>query len=269
MQRFAAVLVALLLVGCGTYVPSLEEFAADPTAEAQLVQAILTNIKCELRDAIYTFDHPDPASSFTRPTPTYIDKWGVITNLALTIAEKSAANPTAELLPVSPASAVFTATLGVSGSAEATRTDKIQSFITIAELRALNQRGKCDPRLRGGPFLLQNDLKLSHWLTAALVGNATGVVNFSTFTPKDSVLTHDVKFEIVTSGDLTPQWKLVRANINTNGTFLSATRDRTHQLTLTLGPTDEKFITKPSRQLSDAALTQAIGNAVATSSRRK
>jgi hypothetical protein len=198
--------------------------------------------------------------------PTFIDKWGVITNLGLTVSERSAANPTAELLPVSPASAVFTASLGVSGSAEATRTDRVESFITVAELRARNKRGKCDPQLRGGPFLLQNDLKLSHWLTAALVGQSTDVVDFSTFTPKDSVLTHDVKFEIVTSGELTPQWRLVRANINSGGTFLSASRDRTHQLTLTLGPTDEKY--KPSRQLSNAAQAQAIGNAVATSSRR-
>jgi len=261
--RLAPVLICLSLAGCGTYVPSLQEFASDPRSEAQLVQAILTNVKCELRGAIYDFDHPQ---GYTRMGPTFIDKWGVITNLGLTVSERSAANPTAELLPVSPASAVFTATLGVSGSAEATRTDRIESFITVAELRALNKRGKCDPLLRGGPFLLQSDLKLSHWLTAALVGQSTNVVDFSTFTPKDSVLTHDVKFEIVTSGELTPQWRLVRANINNGGTFLSASRDRTHQLTLTLGPTDETY--KPSRQLSNAAQAQAIGNAVATSSRR-
>jgi len=263
--RLAPVLISLSLAGCGTYVPSLREFASDPRSEAQLVQAILTNVKCELRDAIYDFDHPAD-SGVARTGPTYIDKWGVITNLGLTISEKSVAHPTAELLPVSPPSAVFTAALGVSGSAEATRTDRIESFITIAELRALNRKGKCDPQLRGGPFLLQNDLKLSHWLTAALVGHSTDVVNFETFKSKDSVLTHDVKFEIVTAGEVTPQWRLVRANINNGGTFLAASRDRTHQLTLTLGPTDEKY--KPSRQLSNAAQAQAIGNAVATSSRR-
>lgn len=260
--RLAPVIIGLSLAGCGTYVPSLQEFASDPRSETQLVQAILTNVKCELRAAVYEFDHPE---GHTRTGPTYIDKWGVITNLGLTISERSAANPTADLLSVSP-SALFTASFGVHGSAEATRTDKIESFITIAELRALNRNGKCDPRLRGGPFLLQNDLKLSHWLTAALVGYSTDVVNFSTFKANDAVLTHDVKFQIVTSGEFTPQWRLVRANVNTGGTLLSASRDRTHQLTLTLGPTDEKY--RPSQQLSNAAQAQAIGNAVATSTRR-
>jgi hypothetical protein len=73
--------------------------------------------------AIFEFDHLDSMFSYTRPAPTYIDNWGVITDLALTIAEKSAANPTAEILPVTPASAIFTASLGLNGSAEATRTD--------------------------------------------------------------------------------------------------------------------------------------------------
>ena len=146
-MHFVAVSISFLLFGCGTYVPSLQEYAADARAEAQMVQAILRNVKCELRDAIYEFDHPD-RNSYVRSGPTYIDKWGVITSLALTISEKSAANPTVELLPVTPATAIFTASLGISGSAEATRTDKIDSFITVAELRALNRNGKCDPRAR-------------------------------------------------------------------------------------------------------------------------
>jgi Zincin-like metallopeptidase len=84
--------------------------------------------------------------------------------------------------------------------------------VTPAPPNASGQKGRCDPQLRGGPMLLQSDLKLNEWLVAAILGDDTGTANFSHFDPKtDDVLTHEVTFEIVTSGSLTPTWTLTRA----------------------------------------------------------
>jgi hypothetical protein len=80
----------------------------------------------------------------------------VQTNLDLTISEKGVINPTAELAPVTPADAVFTLGLGVSGSSEATRTNKVMSFNTVAELRALD---RCDKELRGGPTSKRSEIE--------------------------------------------------------------------------------------------------------------
>jgi hypothetical protein len=255
----------LLLAGCGTYVPDIQEFPGDSRAGSQLVTAILTNIKCELRDALEDFYR------VSRGNKTFLDNWGVQTNLDLTISEKGVINPTAELAPVTPADAVFTLGLGVSGSSEATRTNKLMSFNTVAELRALH---RCDKELRGGPMLLQSDLKLNEWLIAALLGSDTNSTNYTTFTTKDSVLTHEVKFEVITGGELTPTWKLINATVNPNGTFLAANRNRTHYLTITMGPTDVvttgpgKGKRVPSRAAADAALASQIGVAVGNSVRR-
>jgi hypothetical protein len=82
--------------------------------------------------------------------------------------------------------------------------------------------GRSRLELRGGPMLLQSDLKLNEWLIAALLG--TDSTNYTTFTTKDSVLTHEVKFEVVTGGELTPTWKLINATVNPSGTFLSSSR---------------------------------------------
>jgi hypothetical protein len=248
--------VGLLLAGCGTYVPDIQEFPGDSRAGSQLVTAILTNVKCELRNAL------DDFYRISRSKKTFLDDWGVQTDLDLTLTEKGEIIPSAELTP----NPVFTLGLGVSGSSEATRTDKLMSFNTVAELRAL---GRCDAGLRGGPMLLQSDLKLNEWLVAALLGADTNSANYTTFTTKDSVLTHEVKFEVITGGNLTPTWKLINATINPSGTFLSASRNRTHDLTITMGPTDvaPKGKRVPSRAAANAALASQIGVAVGNSVR--
>ncbi len=43
---------------------------------------------------------------------------------------------------------------------------------------------------------------------------------------KSQGLTHQVTFQVVSSGSLTPSWKLVRATINPTGTLASTSRDR-------------------------------------------
>src|ERR1700690_346486 len=51
-----------------------------------------------------------------------------------------------------------------------------------------------------------------------------------------NVIQHDVKFQIVTNGGVTPTWKLVNFTANTSGQFFSLDRDRTQDLLMTFGP---------------------------------
>jgi hypothetical protein len=262
-KRFALpIILSTLLNGCGTYVPEIAEFPGNAVDSDALVVAILINVKCEVRDAVAHF------YTTAGRGPTYLDHWGIDTLLNLQISEKSSLSPSADLMPSSPASAVLTVGLGVNGSAEATRTNSVESFSTVAEFKAA---GRCVAAQRGGPWLLQNDLKLYDWLVSALLGRDTNSANFSTFTSKDKVLTHEVKFEIASGGDFTPTWKLINATVNPSGTFLSASRKRVHTLTISLGPTDivvsgpKKGTPGPSRAMSDAALASRIGAAVANS----
>lgn len=262
--RWALTACAVIgLSACGTYVPNIQEFPGDSTSGNQLVTAILTNIKCELRDALADFYK-------TARGRTFLDSWGIQTNLTLTVSEKGEIAPNATLTP-NPASAVFSLGLGLNGSSEATRVNKIMSFNTVAELKALD---RCDRDLRGGPSLLQSDLKLNEWLVSAILGSDTESVNYSTFTSKDSVLTHEVKFEVISGGDITPSWKLVRATVNASGNFLSLTRNRTHDLVIALGPTDvvpagpQRGKVVPSGAVSGAALSSQIGIDVGNSIRR-
>jgi hypothetical protein len=98
--RFAVpILLAGLSTGCGLRVPEIAE-SGDRVEGQQLVQAILINITCELRDAVN-----DLRAAY--PQGTFIDGYGIQTTLTLTYEEKSTLAPSVNWFPPSPATAVF------------------------------------------------------------------------------------------------------------------------------------------------------------------
>jgi len=259
--------VALLIAGapalaaCGTYVPAIQDFSADPVSDRQLVQAIVQNVTCEVRDAV---NHLYEKMK-NRPH-LFLDTWGAQITLNLAVEEKSEVNPTAAWFP----NTVFSLIGGVNASADATRTDILNSYFTIAELRRLQA---CNPLARpDGSFLLASDLKLESLLFDSVTAGDTQQINFTTDTTKgpfgQRVISHEVKFIVTTSGNVTPTWKLSRVvSVNSTGTFLAAQRNRTHDLTITLGPTDETG-TAPSKSAADVALSSLIGVTVGNSIQR-
>jgi len=89
-----------------------------------------------------------------------------------------------------------------------------------------------------GSLLIRNDLKIGELLDARLLPAVAG--NASTPDNRDeNVLSHQITFEVVSSGGITPTWQLTRATINGAGTLLSSNRDRTHDLVITFGPLDK------------------------------
>lgn len=257
--------------GCGLYVPEIQDFG-DQTTGQQLVQSIIYNITCEVQDAIDDiYNNPDhPRKS------TFLDTWGAQIALSLQVEEKSSANPVVNWLPPSSASAVFNLAASGTLSADATRQEKTNSYFTVAQLRKL---GRCEKR-PGGLLLMQSDLALFEWLNANVIAADTHKIQYSKDYSdgpfKTNVLSHEVKFDITNTGNITPGWKLTRVMVNQSGNLFSATRDRTNDLTITLGPTvPTPKVTKdkngnlitvtspgPSSEAYTAALASQIGLAV-------
>jgi hypothetical protein len=253
-------LTALSIGGCGLYVPELQENPFDKVAGQQLVQSIAYNITCEVQDAIdKIYNNKDHQRKHT-----FLDTWGVNIALNLQVEEKSSVNPNVNFITKSPPSSLFNLSVGATVSADATRQDKLNSYYTVQQLRDL---GPCDPKTRpGGLLLLQSDLGLEEWLRDNVTAADTGVIqyasDYSDGPLKTNVLSHEIKFDIATTGTATPGWKLTRALINQTGTFLSATRDRTNDLTITLGPTLPA--PKPKVDSHGKVLTDARGRALTT-----
>src|SRR2546430_4777644 len=98
---------SLLVAGCGTYVPGIEEPLSSPADGQQLVQAIVQNIDCEIRNAIVDIiqtdkDYVRRGIQKTRQT-AWLDNSAVQPRLTLTVNERGGVNPSAQWPPASPA----------------------------------------------------------------------------------------------------------------------------------------------------------------------
>jgi hypothetical protein len=94
-----------------------------------------------------------------------------------------------------------------------------------------------------GAFI-QGNLKQFDWLNASMIAidnnnfpapaNQNGPL-------KTNVLSQEVKFDVISTGTVSPGWKLTTATVNQSENLLSATRDRTQDLSVIFGPMDPSW----------------------------
>ena len=229
-----------MVAGCGTYVPEIQEI---PGADSErLVQAIVGSIKCEIKDAIVWVINDDRTNALTYAQPintNWLLDWGAQIQVTLQVNEQSTISPSGLYFPMN----IFFLGGSVSLSSSATRINILNYYYTVPEM--YNNGKYCTEAVKNnnrtnypaGSLLIQSDLKLREWLLTAVRGLATDNISFDNKNAKNSI-SHEVKFEIITSGNVTPTWKLVHATINPNSPLFSTSRDRTHDLLITFGPND-------------------------------
>ncbi|MBY5536596.1 hypothetical protein HFO42_25925 [Rhizobium leguminosarum] len=238
-------MLAVSLASCGTFVPSLRDWPNNLTdaQSEEMVQAIVRAVRCELRNAVTTAVNDDLASAKVngdKPYSDFLDNWGAEVALTLTIVEKSTVGPNGDWTPPARGSSVFTLGGSVSLSSQATRIEKMNFFYTMRELYLRpGQTCDFDRDPTKGSLLVTSDLKIASLLSSRITSVALG----QTPAPapgRQNVLSHEVAFQIVSTGNLNLGWTLARANINPNGgPLFSASRDRTHDLLVTFGPLDK------------------------------
>jgi hypothetical protein len=236
-------MAVITLSGCGTAVPNIQEIGDDTQGE-YLVKAIVGSIRCSLRNAIYTVmtnDYNDALKyNNGHRYAAFLDNWGVLVAVTLQVEEKTTVNPTAVWTP--PGMPVFTLGGSLTGSSDATRKDVLNYYYTVAELKDL---GPCRTNYvqehPPGSLLIDNDLKIDQWLSSQINLSALNEISFpngSSTIVKQNAISHEVKFEIISTGSINPAWKLTRFTVNQSGSLFAATRDRVHDLQITLGPKD-------------------------------
>lgn len=230
--HLVVVSAAMMISGCGLRVPNVQE--AGEWIEGQLlVQGIITNIKCELREAL--------GRARAEPAGAFLETWGVQTTLTLTHDESGSIAPGVIWSPPASTVDLFTLGGGLNFSANASRKNIVNAYYLVSDLNKV----PCSAEARrGGPLLLQNDLKLTEWLSAVLSASATKTIDFDQagLGVGTNVIQHQVTFEITNGGSLTPSWKLTRVTANPGGSFLTASRTRTHDLLITISPAVKSVI---------------------------
>jgi hypothetical protein len=302
-------MVSSILGACGRYVPEVQEFWGDENDASINVNNIAGQVACELGQALreviqYDIDNPPRRLKS-------LEKWGAQVTLNLVVEEKSTFNPgvslntpmhnatvnfAGETLPsaggalvatlISPSTYSFLSlpqsySFGIGGqlSSAATRTDKYQFLYKVSDFLKGGshwQEGRTDrtclPRNPANATLFpQTDLKIGEWVRAMVLPARTGTGD-PTPTAANGI-THDVKFVIVTDGNVSPNWKLVRVSANTfpNNPLFDASRTRTQEAIITVGPLSEGGgggKGKPAARTlavnaQDSHLAAEIGSAVA------
>ncbi|KJC40134.1 hypothetical protein UB31_27915 [Bradyrhizobium sp. LTSP849] len=189
--------------------------------------------------------------------------------------------------------------LGLGGtlSSSSTRIDKFDPYYSVASLMDKHRGSACkdggDPwdfpdfkPASSSPFILESDLGIRNWLLGAMMvdnmlpsegsppqalggggkdAGAKAVPKSKGEKPSANpditidTVTYEIKFIVVTSGSITPTWKLIKFSANTAGAFLGAGRTRTHDLIITLGP--------PTGATSQTHFASQVGNAVSNGNR--
>ena len=288
-------LLSVTLTGCGIITPDMKEIWDGPEGTMQMEFQIKKQVYCSLREAVqYTnannvFQKEDEATGRKRTVPILPDDWGAQVSLSLQVDESSALTPGANYSKLRPNAITrfgdgsslttgqsFSLGLGATISSAATRIDKFEQFYTIARLmEPARDTSPCDekndPFIKNGERpaksspLIYSDLKIKEWLDGAMFTNS--------FLPSDNpgkspgktpdTVTFEAKFVIVTSGNVTPTWRLMPISVNTGPSLFAAGRTRTHDLIITIGP--QKGETSQAHFASQIGL--AVSNATMSSLR--
>ena len=81
---------------------------------------------------------------------------------------------------------------------------------------------------------------------------------------KEEAVSYEVKFVIVSNGEVTPVWSLVRVTANNRLPLFRTGRTRTHDLIITIGPQTDGA---PTPAASNTHLASQMGNAVSNANK--
>jgi len=241
-------------------------------------------------------------NSVTSPNDLpFPDSWGAQVTLTLTADEKTGLTPNVSLKnPIAPApvfgqnvSQSFTMGLGGTFSSQDVRYDKFSFYYTAHDLVAdasandicgLPPTALLGPKSTSSPFVDGTNLGIQEWLPGAVAvsdfqrssraaetGEGPALGTSGSFSADSA--TYDNKFVIVSDGNVTPTWNLVRVGTGSTPLF-DLNRTRTHELLITVGPgtTVQSFDKKtgktvrvnsgPSSAALNDHLASEIGSAV-------
>jgi hypothetical protein len=262
MPVFAA---TLTLAACGTYTPDKHPFVSDEpteanplTTEGEYETGIVNHIACEIGLGLLEVKDLN--------LPWLIERWGTTVTQTVTVEDQTGVSPGVSAITplrnvvfpfstggnvVSPQS--FSASFGVTASANALRTETIQyTFRNKDILRYF--KPSCVRKIKGA--MIDGDLKIRQFIydkaQIASSKNFPGAQGapFNTWT-------EEITFVAAYGGTFTPTWKLARITANTSSNLLVGERTNTNDLIITLGPLkyDHLPLDGPI-VLADSAMTQ-------------
>jgi hypothetical protein len=262
------------LGGCGFFTPEMQTFWEQKGDEKAFENVIVNNVKCELRNGVYEAEQKlKTTSEYPGNDIGWLEQQGATVTLKLAVDQKSALNP-----GISYGGALFSAGVGTSNSADATRTEIVAftySFHDLMHERGVEKFFGIPCKDENGVFI-QSDLKIRDFIVnkvfLAKVPGSVVIEDVPGAKPKKisdpfSTFSDQITFVVAYGVNGTPTWKFTRITVNPSSPLLSTSEQRTQDLTITVGKTTPATKSSPAQpsiealNLHEAAL---IGQAVAT-----
>jgi hypothetical protein len=258
--RFSALIFGgVFVAGCGLQVPDMQEYYEPRDQQKITENTIINHIKCEIHkgadDALEKWKGAGIRSGLA---PDWFKTWNATVTLKLAVDEKGSLAPGVSWVRPFQVSNTFTLGAGVGLSSQATRTETISFRYSLSSLLGARRiENPCEQP--GSPFLL-GDLKIGEFIDKKVFLTTVP----GTIVGPYSAFNYDVSFIIITNGSVTPTWKLVDVTANPGSPFASATRTRTHTVSITFAAPNDQAAEEAAK-LHNASL---IGQAVADALRR-
>jgi hypothetical protein len=256
-------LIVIQLSACGTYIPDTQDFPGNQGDQQLLVQSVVQSIYCEVANDITDLYDQSTKYPALAPIAKTLDTWGIQLTLSLKTEEKGTLNPTVVFTPPNPATALFSLAGGASLTSDAIRTDKLYYYYKVRDLKGHRCPTGVQPSGPVSSPLIQTNLKFGDWLYDVFIPVGNNLISLPSTANgplKSNVVYYEVSFEITTTGQLTPGWKFTHLTVNPTGTLAAATRDRTHDIQITMGPGDNSGLKGTAL---NAQLSGDLGHSVA------
>lgn len=280
------------LNGCGLSAPEIREAWDGKDGTIQIEYGIKKRVYCDLRDGVQVANRKNQyfikdSRGKEQKVQFIPDDWGVQVSLSLQVDETSALNPglvvtklrenaitrfSSGAAPIATGQS-FSLGLGGTLSSTATRTDKFDFYYPIDFLMV--EATDTDPCAKKNDQFLKNgvtpstssplilsDLGIQKWISDSMYTNSLlPSQNPGSSAKTPDTVTLELKFVVVTSGNVTPTWRLVPVSFNSGGSPLFSTgRTRTHGLIITIGPKKNEtsqthFASQIGQSISNANLS--------------
>jgi hypothetical protein len=286
-------LVSIVLTGCGFSVPSIQEGWQGPEGTEALEFEIKKTIYCQLKEAIriveeIKYSYQDNTTKQVISEVLVPNDWIAQISLLLQVDEATAFNPGIGITQPFANSVskfsngtvttpqLFSLGLGATVSGTSTRIDKFNPYYTIEYLRIPNTpqsvcvNPKNDPFLNNpqtssfGSLLIESDLGIIRWLHDAAITDR--LLRSAGPAPKTTPYSIEIKFVVVTSGNINPVWKLIPVTFNNgSNSLLTGARTRTHDVIITIGPPDQNTLNSHLASQVGQAFSSALSSTPTTS----
>jgi hypothetical protein len=256
VKEVAVFAVSVMLAGCGLSVPEMQEWYDPPETQKITENRIINHIKCELHkgmdDAITKYRAAGIRSGYPAD---WLKNWLATVTLKLTVDEKSGVNPGVSWVRTLSDVRSFTFGAGLNASADATRIETISFTYPLTDFRLAGRiKGPCEEPAS----LIEGDLKIGQFIDKKVFLTTVP----GTIVGPYSAFSYEVTFVVVYGGAVTPTWKLVEVTVNPDSPFLSGTRTRTHDVTITLAPPNDAAAAEAAAIHNAALIGQAVASAI-------